>query len=156
MCPDHARPGRIRPHSSVTALSRQQGVGLPAAIFVITLMASIAVAISLLVSQNAETFEEEVRLTRAFYAAESGAGFAMNALFPPDEFPLYDTNAICPDNVGSPRVYEFTAEGLSSCSAEVSCVLDTTVDGLNYYTISSTGTCGDVSRTVQVRTSFAE
>jgi len=156
MCPDHGRPGRIRPHCSVTALRRQQGVGLPAAIFVITLMASIAVAISLLVSQNAETFEEEVRLTRAFYAAESGAGFAMNALFPPDEFPLYDTNAICPDNVGSPRVYEFTAEGLSSCSTEVSCALDTTVDGLNYYTISSTGTCGDVSRTVQVRTSFAE
>ncbi|MBC52289.1 MAG: hypothetical protein CMQ34_00475 [Gammaproteobacteria bacterium] len=154
MCPEASRLDRIQPLSA--ALAHQRGVGLPAAIFIITLMASIAVAISLLVSQNAETFEEELRLTRAFYAAESGAGFAMNALFPPDEFPQYDTNAICPDNVGSPRIYEFTAEGLSLCSAEVSCALDTTVDSLNYYTITSTGICGDVSRTVQVRTSFAE
>jgi len=135
---------------------RQRGVGLPAAIFVITLMSTIAVAISLLVSQNAATFEEEVRLTRAFYAAESGAGFAMNALFPPDEFPRYDTTATCPDNAGSPRIYDFTADGLSLCSAEVSCSLDATVDGLEYYTINSTGICGDVSRTVQVRTSFDE
>ncbi len=149
MCPEYSALKTNMP-------ARQRGVGLPAAIFVITLMASIAVAINLLVSQNAETFEEELRLTRAFYAAESGAGFAMNALFPPDEFPQYDTNAICPDNAGSPRIYEFAAEGLTQCSAEVTCELDTTIDSLNYYTITSTGICGDVSRTVQVRTTFAE
>jgi len=140
--------------------ARQRGVGLPAAIFVITLMSTIAVAISLLVSQNAETFEEELRLTRAFYAAESGAGFAMNALFPPDEFPRYsnamNATATCPDNEATPRIYDFTADGLSLCSAEVSCSLDATVDGLEYYTINSTGICGDVSRTVQIRTSFEE
>ncbi len=134
--------------------SKQRGVGLPAAIFVITLMVSISVAIQLLVSQNAEQFEEEVQLTRAFYAAETGAGFAMNALFPPDEFPQYNGTAICPENAGSPRVYEFEADGLRNCSAEVSCVTDATVDDVNYYTITSEGICDDVSRTVQVRTSF--
>ena len=133
---------------------KEQGIGLPAAIFVITLMITIAVAVNLLVRQNAETFEEEVKLTRAFYAAESGAGFAMNALFPPDEFPSYSTTAICPENVGSPRLYEFEAEGLEGCSVEVSCVTDATVDGVEYYTILSEGICDDVSRTVQVRTSF--
>tara|TARA_R110002072_G_scaffold136124_2_gene278046 strand:- start:1371 stop:1823 length:453 start_codon:yes stop_codon:yes gene_type:complete len=136
--------------------ARQQGVGLPAAIFVITLMATIAIGVNLLVSQNAETFEEEIRLTRAFYAAESGANFAMNALFPPDEFPQYDTTAICPDNVGTPRVYEFEADGLRECSAEVSCAIDATVDDVNYVTISSTGICGQVSRTVQVRSSYSD
>lgn len=135
---------------------RQRGIGLPAAIFVITLMVSISVAIQLLVSQNARQFEEEIQLTRAFYAAESGANFAMNALFPPAEFPLYNVTAICPNNVGSPRIYEFEADGLRSCSAEVSCVTDATVDGVNYYTITSKGICGDVSRTVQVRSSFDE
>ena len=136
------------------SLIHQRGIGLPAAIFVITLMITIAVAVNLLVRQNAESFEEELRLTRAFYAAESGAGFAMNALFPPDEFPSYGSTAICPENAGSPRLYEFDAEGLENCSAEVSCVTDATVDGVEYYTILSTGSCGEVSRTVQVRTSF--
>ncbi|MBJ56127.1 MAG: hypothetical protein CMQ46_12800 [Gammaproteobacteria bacterium] len=117
-------------------------------------MAAIAVGINLLVSQNAETFQEETQLTRAFYAAESAAGFAMNALFPPDEFPNYNTTAICPENAGSPREYEFESDGLSSCSAAVSCVTDATVDGLDYFTITSTGTCGDVTRTIRVRTSF--
>lgn len=145
----------VRKHRSVSLMAgKQRGIGLPAAIFVITLMITIAVAVNLLVRQNAETFEEELRLTRAFYAAESGAGFAMNALFPPDEFPGYSTTAICPENVGSPRLYEFEAEGLEGCSVEVSCVTDATVDGVEYYTILSEGSCGDVSRTVQVRTSF--
>lgn len=132
----------------------QKGIGLPAAIFVITLMTIITVAITILVTQNAETFEEEIRLTRAFYAAESGAGFALNALFPPDEFPQYNVTAICPENAGSPRVYNFESVGLSDCRAEVSCVTDATVDDVDYFTITSRGICEDVSRTVQVRTSF--
>jgi MSHA biogenesis protein MshP len=160
MCPDRnmtmmrakIAPGLSRRPASSPA--HQRGVGLPAAIFVITLMAAIAVGVNLLVSQNAETFQEETQLTRAFYAAESGAGFAMNALFPPDEFPNYNTTAICPENAGSPREYDFESEGLSGCSVSVSCVTDATVDGLDYFTITSTGSCGDVSRTVRVRTSF--
>ncbi|MDT8427869.1 MAG: hypothetical protein RQ757_03795 [Pseudomonadales bacterium] len=135
--------------------ARQRGISIPAAVFVITLLSIIAVAINSLVSDNAETFQEEVSLTRAFYAAESGAGFALNALFPPDEFPLYqrgdNSKAVCD---AGPRKYEFEATGLSLCSAEVSCVIDATVDGVEYYTITSTGTCDTVSRTVQVRTSF--
>ena len=130
--------------------ARQQGIGLPAAIFVITLMATIAVAVNLLLSQNADTLEEEVRLTRAFYAADSGAGFAMHLMFPPQDFPNYDTVAVCPTIA---RSYEFTMEGLGACSVEIDCVTDATVDSVNYYTIASTGTCGDISRTVQVRTS---
>lgn len=133
----------------------QKGIGLPAAIFVITLMVSISIAVSYLVSQNANTFEESILLTRAFYAAESGAGFAMNALFPPDEFPLYNFTAICPENAGTPRIYEFVADGLASCRAEVSCVTSATVDDVDYYTVISSGVCEDVRRTVQVRTSFA-
>lgn len=146
------RPGRCI--SGSRGWVYQRGLGLPAAIFIITVMVSIAAAINLLVSQNSDTFEEETQLTRAFYAAESGAGFAMNALFPPNEFPLYDTNAICPNNVASPRIYNFAVEGLPSCQAEVSCKIDATVGGTEYYTISSKGICGEVSRTVQVRTSF--
>jgi len=132
-------------------LSYQRGIGLPAAIFVITLMSAIAVAVNLLVAQNARTLEEELRLTRAFYAAESGAGFAMGLLFPPAAFPNYAPAAACPD---VDRIYVFAVEGLTQCEVEISCENDALVDGLNYFTIHSTGTCGEVSRTVQVRTSY--
>ena len=124
----------------------QQGVGLPAAIFVITVMVIIALAINAIVEQNAQTFEEEVNLTRAFYAAESAAGFAMNGIYPPEEYPGYAGSA-CPTTT-----YSFTVPGLNECSAEVTC--DTkTVDSRDYITIDSEGTCGDVTRIIQVRTS---
>lgn len=130
--------------------SRQRGIGIPAALFVITLLAILAVAINLLLEQNAETYEEEVSLTRAFYAAESGAGFAMNSIFPPEEFPLYNVAAEC---AAGPRVYEFTIPGLNACSATVTCSVDATVAGVEYYTVVSEGSCDGVTRTVQVRSS---
>ena len=134
----------------ITRLSRQSGIGLPAAIFVITLMAVIAVAVNQLVSQNAQTFEEEVNLTRAFYAAESGAGIVMNTVFPPEEYPTYATNAEC---FSTNRVYIFISDGLNQCSATVTCV-PITISGTNYATVTSTGVCGDVERTVQIRTVY--
>jgi MSHA biogenesis protein MshP len=131
--------------------SYQIGIGLPAAIFVITLMAVIAVAVNQLVSQNAQTFEEEVNFTRAFYAAESGAGFAMNGVYPPEEYPTY-TN-VCTGTEMVPITYDFTADGLSGCTAEVYCTVVMN-GGNNYATIQSEGSCGDVVRTVQVRTVY--
>lgn len=129
----------------------QEGIGLPAAIFVITLMAGIAVAINLLVQQNAESYIEDLNFTRAFYAAESGAGFAMNTIFPPEEYPAYATTAEC---VEGPRVYNFTIDGINQCSASVTCGPPIIISGTNYATIESTGTCGDVSRSIQVRTVY--
>lgn len=144
MCPEKY------PHAQKQIAARQRGIGIPAALFVITLMALVAAAINLLVGQNAEVFEEEISLTRAYYAAESGAGFAINSLFPPEEFPGYSGNAEC---AAGPRVYQFTVEGLNACTASVTCSTDATVSGVDYYTVRSTGTCDNVSRTVQVRTS---
>ena len=129
--------------------NRQRGIGLPAAIFVITLMSAIAVAINLLVSQNTASFEEEIRLTRAFYAAESGAGFGVRALFPASEYP-HDAVASC----SALTTYEFAVPGLHDCRAEVSCELDVTVDDVDYHLITSRGICGETARTVQVTTRF--
>lgn len=128
----------------------QVGISLPGAIFVITLLALLAVAINALVGQNSRTYEEEINLTRAFYAAESGAGFAMNTLYPPEEFPAYATTAEC---AAGPRVYSFTVPGLNSCTASVTCS-EVTIGGTNYATIESEGSCGDLERTIQVRTAY--
>ena len=130
--------------------SYQSGIGLPAAIFVITLMAVIAVAVNQLLSQNAQTFEEELNLTRAFYAAESGAGFVMNTVFPPEEYPTYGTTSEC---ISTEREYDFTVAGLNQCSATVTCT-PITIGTTNYATIESKGVCGDVERTVQIRTVY--
>jgi MSHA biogenesis protein MshP len=135
----------------------QRGIGIPAALFVITLLATLAVAINELVSQNAQTFQEEVLLTRAFYAAESGAGLGLSALFPPAGFPQYADAAGLGGAAACAlvtEVYSFTAAGLNACTASVSCSVDATFEGVDYYTITSAGSCDGVTRTVQVRTSF--
>jgi MSHA biogenesis protein MshP len=131
---------------------RQAGIGLATAIFIITLMALIAVAVNLLVSQNAQTFEEQLQLTRAFYAAESGAGFAMNGIYPPEEYSSYG-GGTCAGTPASPVSYTLAAPGLNQCSVEVHCTeVDTA--GSKFLTIESTGYCGDVERTIRVRTAY--
>ena len=134
-----------------TAAWLQRGVGLPAAIFVITLLSLIATAIYQLVAQNAQTYQEQINLTRAFYAAESGAGFAMNALFSPEDYPLYSGR---PESCADfPRTYEFTVAGLNQCSATVSCE-SINIASVVYLTLTSVGSCDGVSRIVQLRTSY--
>lgn len=136
---------------SKNLLLMQQGIGLPAAIFIITVMALIAAAVNQLVSQNAQTYAEEVNLTRAFYAAESGAGFAMNAIFPPEDYATgYPSVNKCPV---AATVYNFVSDGLNQCSATVSCT-SIANGGSTYATIESTGVCDDVQRTIQVRTVY--
>ncbi len=100
--------------------------------------------------QNAQTFEEELNLTRAFYAAETGAGIAMNTIFPPEEYPAYATTAEC---AAGPREYDFTVDGLNQCSASVTCT-SVVISSKNYATIESTGSCGDIERTIQARTTY--
>jgi MSHA biogenesis protein MshP len=139
-------------------LKRQlKGIGLPAAIFVITLMSVIAAAVFSLVSQNAQTYSEEINLTRSFYAAESGAGFMMNRVFPPESYPAYTTPntslANCPIGAGVTQTFTFIVTGLNQCVAVVSCAAIEN-SGSHYATIRSVASCGDVTRTVQVRTVF--
>ena len=130
--------------------SRQRGVNLPTAIFVITLLAMLAVAINALVTQSSQSYQEEINLTRAFYAAESGAGFGMNTIFPPEGFPGYGAPAQC---AAGPRVYTFTVPGLNACTATVTCSTKP-VGSTTYATVTSVGNCDDIERTVQVRTSY--
>ncbi len=122
---------------------RQKGLGLATAIFVITVMAVLATLIAQLVTNNAETTQEEIELIRAFYSAESGIQFGLNRLFPPDGV----TPSACP---AGPVNYDLTEGGFSRCEADVFCE-SVTVSAVDYYTITSTGTCGEVNRTIQVR-----
>lgn len=125
----------------------QRGLSLATAIFVITVMAILAAMIFQLVRSNAESTQEEILLSRAFHAAETGVQFGLNKVFPPDPMA---TPAACPFVPASTGNFTFDQDGLNACTAEVTC-MQVTVDSVNYITLKSKGTCGDVSRTVQVR-----
>lgn len=123
--------------------NRQGGLSLATALFVITVMALLAVMIFQLVRSNAETTQEEILLIRSFYTAETGVQFGLNAVFPPDPGGM----SSCPV---TDTVFELEEDGLNACSATVTCSY-VVVESTTYYTVKSKGTCGDVSRTVQVR-----
>lgn len=137
-------PSRSAPLARLPAPmpAAQAGLSLATAIFVITVMALLAALIFQLVRNNAETTQEEILLVRAFYAAESGVQLELNKVFPPD-----GAAGSC---AAGPNAYDFADEGLNGCAAETSCSA-LVVSAETYYTVRSTGTCGDVSRTVQVR-----
>src|SRR5690606_21486983 len=96
-----------------TIAARQQGLGLPAAIFVILILALIAVAVTELEQSGVQAKTYEIMSTRAFFAAESGAQAAVNRLLPPGGTP-----AACTANFFSAN---YTVAGLNGCSSAVSC-----------------------------------
>ena len=112
--------------------SKQQGSALVIAIFIITVMTLLGAALVRMVSSNAETIAYEVIGTRAYQAAQAGAQRKLSELFP----------------LNGPRVctgggYDFSSiQGLENCEAiNVTCEEDATVDGVSYYTVTSTGQC---------------
>jgi len=126
---------------------RQRGVGLPLAIFIITVLALIVVTITQLQQGTAEMEIQDLQSKRAFYAAESGAQAALALLFPLDG----SAGASC-----SISIFEntFSVAGLNGCSVSVSCSSDS-LGSTTYFTLTSQGTCGSgldqSSRIVEVR-----
>ena len=125
---------------------RQAGLSLATALFVITVMAVLAAMIFQLVRSNAESTGEEVLLIRSFYAAQTGVQFGLNEVFPPDGVPA----STCAVPMTTYPQFALDVEGLEACTADVTCA-PLVVNSATYFTITSTGTCGAVSRKIQVR-----
>lgn len=126
MC--HKRLSSMPPH-------RQQGAGLPLAIFLITVMALIVATIAQLQQTTGEAEASDILSARAYYAAESGAQLAMT---------LQAEGAGCGF---TNRTFDGFTEGLRSCEARVSC---SAVGSNDLFRIRSVGECSSVSRTVEV------
>lgn len=122
----------------------QRGIGLPATVFLIVILSLIVLAMSELNESSALSFGQDLNATKAFYAAESGAQVAMNRHF---------VGGIACSAISGSSI-NFTAEGLTSCSTQLTCS-DVTVGGIDYLTFTSTATCGggfeSATRSVQVR-----
>ncbi|MFT5321678.1 MAG: MSHA biogenesis protein MshP [Pseudohongiellaceae bacterium] len=120
----------------------------------LTGLALLGVYINSLVESNAQSTAEAIELLNSFYTADTGAQLYMNELFPPNG--VGGGSAFCA--ASSPVTFPFGIEGrgLNSCSAIVSCAeasVDVDGDGANesYFTIQSAGSCGDLTRTIQIR-----
>ncbi len=124
---------------------RQGGFSLPVVVGVIVLAAVLGAAMVNLVATGQQSVALEVVSTRAFYAAESGAQFGMQRLFPPSGGAASCANASV----------SFATNGLSGCSATVSCTSTGPVNGTMFYTITSSGSCSSgptqATRTIQVK-----
>lgn len=123
--------------------SKQTGIGLPVAIFIITIMGLIAAAVNQMGETSSQAYIQNVLSTRAFYAAESGAQLRAQTVL-----------SATPCNCGSDLTFTFaaTVTGLSGCSATTSCT-DFIANGETYCTIESIGRCNNLTaqRTVEVR-----
>ncbi|MHA7926908.1 MAG: pilus assembly PilX family protein [Marinobacter sp.] len=129
-------------------LSRQQGAGLPVAIFIITVLALIVTSMAQQQESSGAAVSQQILSQRAFYAAESGAQAAV-------------TEVLHEGGCGSvPSSLDFTQAGLKNCSARLECSsVQADIDGDSnpetVFTLISEGQCGsgaeETSRTVEVR-----
>jgi MSHA biogenesis protein MshP len=129
-------------------LTVQNGSALVLALFIIIIVTLLGTALVRMISSNAETIAYEVLGTRAYQAAQAGAQITLEEVFPLSTAGV--CNAINPNNPN-----DFTGiDGLDNCQAIVGCT-DRTVDGITYYTITSTGQCEFLeiftSRTIEVQ-----
>ncbi len=135
MFPDRRIQHRSNPH-------RQRGLGLMAAIFVITIMAVIVVGLSSLVVTSKESFGYEVMSVRAFLMAESGGQLAINRILADGQVPGTATDCTVIETIPS------LLQQFPGCRFEqVSCPL-VTIPALpdpaavDYFTITSRASCG--------------
>jgi MSHA biogenesis protein MshP len=116
---------------------KQQGLGLIMAIFLIVVVAALAVGVTSLVRTGASAFVQDVLSYKAFLAAESGAQIAMNRVFAPVGIPS------CVNQTQS-----LNQPGLESCTANVTCT-SVSVSGAATYTIDSAGRCATGSEVAE-------
>ena len=122
-----------------TNLHKQQGLGLPSALFLILVMILLLAAINQINEINASAYGREWLSMRAFYAAESGAQTAA-------VYTLNSAQAMPTCNNSFISNLDLTTNGLASCSVDVVCS-EQTVEGQIYYTFTSSASCGSAADT---------
>lgn len=126
---------------------RQQGSALTIAIFVIVVMALLAVGLLQMIDDGSRNASWEVLGTRADLAANSALERSLAQLFP--------LNAGTTNCAAVTTDINYSGTGLQSCSATVQCTLLGNVSelGQNVFDLVATGSCG--SGEVQVQRQIA-
>lgn len=121
----------------------QRGVSLVIAIFILVVLTLLGAAMINILSSGGESVAREVLSARALFVAESGGQRALNEIFPPGS--SVGQTGIC-DTLDAGAVdYPAAAlagiQGCSTLQAEIDCSW-VNVGGVNYFSLTSTGTCG--------------
>ncbi|MCK7544291.1 hypothetical protein MLC59_08930 [Marinobacter bryozoorum] len=129
-------------------LQKQQGAGLPVALFIITVLALLVVAMAQLQQRSGDALDLQILSQRAFMAAESGAQVAVTDV-------LHEGRSC-----DATWEITYSGPGLTGCRAVLSCGTTDVSDvggggGNTLYQFVSTGICGggaeQASRKVEVR-----
>jgi len=146
-------PKRVSITISSISPRKDRGFMLPVAIFLIIAIAALAIGLSRSSSVVPFVSLQEVFSQRAFYAAESGANYALSHLLLHPEVNRTAGDAACLEL--SAVTLSFSSNGLEQCQAVIGCQIQNGVaNDASYYTISSQGSCGsaplDASRSLSV------
>lgn len=114
--------------------SKQRGVGLPMAIFIITVLALLLSILVNVTSSGTSVVVNQLQSSKAFYAAESGAQLALSKIIPASGAPQ-----ACTSNFASINFPNSVA--LSGCRANVSCS-QRVINSITYFSVKSIGVCG--------------
>jgi MSHA biogenesis protein MshP len=125
-----------------------QGSALVIAIFVLVIMSLIGSALVRIQSSSAETVVYEVMGTRAYAAAKTGLQWQLTEIFPLNT----TTVTLCKANIVEPIISDVI--GLKNCQFEITCDDSISHEGVQYYTLTSTGSCRiagiETSRTIEI------
>jgi MSHA biogenesis protein MshP len=127
---------------------RQSGSALVIAIFVLVMMTLLGSALIRMQSSTAETVVYEVMGARAYAAAKTGLQWQLTEIFP-----LNTTGVtLCKVNIVEPTISD--VKGLENCQFEITCDDSISHDGVQYYTLTSMGSCSiagiETSRTIEI------
>lgn len=141
------------------ARNSMRGSLLPVAMFSLVIMAILSVSLIRSTGQSSSATTLEAFSLSALYSAESGAQYAMGRLFYP-EVDRSSTDGRC-SAINAMSDLNFSAPGMSGCSAGFSCTQSTNAaNTVSYYRITSVGHCGSgdyqASRTIQVSARLAD
>ena len=150
MCPDLKRliDANKRTAKSLTrpgktgTLARQQGMGLPMALFIILILSIVGLAVNRLADTSSQNYSSNIAAQQAYLMAYSAI-----------QQQLIDTLAVdtCQCTAANTTV-TLAVAGLNSCQAVVSCS-SFVAEGQTYCDISSAASCdgGNGTRTLEVR-----
>lgn len=140
------------------ARGKTQGSALVMALFIIVVVLMLGTALVKVLQSGEESIAYQVIGTRAYAAANSGAQFRLQQLFPLQPNTIQRcgvVNANDESTSTSQLVTIKNANGLQSCIATIDCS-DFSHSNVVYYTIKSTGQCGsgsdvETSRTIEIQ-----
>lgn len=132
---------------------KQRGSSLVIALFIMVVMSVLGAALINVIINNEEDYAYEVIGTRALHAAQTGAQWRLQQIFPLRNAPNVDINislAACVNGT----LNLANINGLNQCTADVTCstIMHENVD---YITVRSVGACNlngeSASRVIEVQ-----